>query len=159
MLGILFEKWRNPYFFHASGKTNWFLRYVTKVTQNGNKNFYIRSMKFKNYIALVLAIIIFAKFIAIDSRLLGAVFNSNQITLVKTSCKFNGFSSSNFPDTLSESPSGHIISLHSFCNSFFDFKLEKCTLESEEFNFHRFNSPLAGLHAIFDNRISPPPKV
>ncbi len=120
---------------------------------------YIWPLNFKNYIALILAAIIFTKFVVVDSKLLGTFFNSDEIAFVSQSCKFNNYKSPPVQETYSEDSFVLNISYHSFCNSLFNFEIAEWTDEVEELSFKSYGSPVIALTISYNSNISPPPQV
>ena len=114
---------------------------------------------YKNYIAILLAAIILTKFVAIDSKLLGTIFNSNEIAFVNQSCKFNNYQFSPVQESYSEDSFVLNISYHSFCNSLFNFEIEDWTDGVEELSFKSYGSPIIALTISYNSNISPPPQV
>ncbi|HET8752781.1 MAG TPA: hypothetical protein VFM59_00350 [Salinimicrobium sp.] len=105
-----------------------------------------------------MAALILTKFVAIDSKILGQVFNSDKITFVKKTCKFNDFQKPNDQDTFGESSLGLTISYHAFCNSLFNFEFLEWTNQVEERNFQEYGSPRTTLSTIYKHKVSPPPR-
>lgn len=120
---------------------------------------YIWPLNYKNYIALILAAIIFTKFVAVDSKLLGTIFNSDEIAFVNQSCKFNHYQTSPVQESYSEDSFVLNISYHSFCNSLFNFEIAEWTDEVAELSFKNYGAPFVALTTPYNSKISPPPKV
>ncbi|MBK5193653.1 MAG: hypothetical protein JJE07_10665 [Flavobacteriaceae bacterium] len=120
---------------------------------------YIWPLKYKNYIAILLAAIIFTKFVVVDSKLLGKIFNSDEIAFVNQSCKFNNYQFSPVQESYSEDSFVLNISYHSFCNSLFNFEIADWTYEIEELSFKGYGSPVIALTTSYNSNISPPPQV
>ena len=120
---------------------------------------YIWPLNSKNYIALILAAIIFTKFVAVDSKLLGTIFNSDEIAFVNQSCKFDHYESLPVQESYSENSYVLTISYHSFCNSLFNFEILEWTDDVAELNFINYGSPIIALTTSYNSKISPPPQV
>ncbi|HSI68871.1 MAG TPA: hypothetical protein VK941_01455 [Gillisia sp.] len=116
-------------------------------------------MNYKNYIAFLLVAIIFIKFVAVDSKLLGTIFNSDEIAFVNKSCKFDYYKILPVQESYSESSFALTISYHSFCNSSFNFEIAEWTDEVAELNFINYGSPIIALRTSYNSKISPPPQV
>ena len=120
---------------------------------------YIWLLNFKNYIALFLAAIILTKFVAVDSKLLGPIFNSDEIAFVNQSCEINQYQAPPVQESYGEESFVLNISFDSICNSLFNFKLEEWTDEVAEPSFINYGSPIIALTTSYNSKISPPPQV
>ena len=120
---------------------------------------YICPLNYKNYIALILAAIIFTKFVAVDSKLLGSIFNSDEIAFVNQSCEFNQYQTPPVQESFSEESFVLNINYHSFCNSVFNFEIAEWTDEVVEVSFKNYGSPIIALPTSYNSKISPPPQV
>lgn len=120
---------------------------------------HIWNLNYKNYIGLILAAIILTKFVAVDSKLLGTIFNSDEIAFVNQSCEFNQFQTSPVQESYSEDSFVLNISYHSFCNSLFNFEIAEWTDEVAELSFQKYGFPIIALTKSYNSKISRPPQV
>ncbi len=120
---------------------------------------YIWPLNYKNYIALILAAIVFTKFVVIDSKLLGTIPNSDEIAFVNQSCKFNNYQFSPVLESYSEDSSVLNIGYNSYCNPLYNFEIGDWTLEVEEPSFKNYGSPVIALTRSYSSKISPPPQI
>lgn len=115
-------------------------------------------MNLRSYIAIILALIMFGKLIALDSNVLGEIVNSDKISYVKKQCDLNSGKKS-LDGNFNQASDGIQITFHSFCNSV--FQIEK-QLEDEvviQLNFKRNFKHIYAETRAFTYKFVPPPKL
>lgn len=132
---------------------------VTFVTHRIKYSLYISPLNYKNYIALILAVIIFIKFVAFDSKIWGTIFNSDEIAFVNQSCKFDNYDALPIQERYSANSFVLIIPYHSLCNSLFNFETLEWTDIVAELVLLNYGSPSIALSTSYNTKISPPPRV
>ena len=87
-------------------------------------------MNFNSYIAIFFSVIFFGKFLVMDSKLLVAVFDADEIVYVNPFCKKQNVKTpgNNSAEALAEDNESMDLTIDSFCNA--PFKFEVFTWES-----------------------------
>lgn len=81
-------------------------------------------MNLNSYIAIFFTVIFFGKFLVMDSKILGAVFDADEIAYVNPFCKKQNvkIQDHNSRDTLAEDNNILNLTIDSFCNAPFQFE-------------------------------------
>lgn len=124
-----------------------------------NKACIFGSLNYKNYIALLLTALIFTKFVAVDSKLLGTIFDSDKIAFVNESCELIKYQAPPVQESYSQDSFVLNIGYHSFCNSLFNFEIAQWSEEVAEFSFKNYGSPNIALTKSYNSKVSPPPQI
>lgn len=117
-------------------------------------------MNFKTYITIFFSVVFFGKFVVMDSKILVAVFDAEEISFVNPFCeKQNGkIQNTNSQEGLAEDKNSLNLTIDSFCNV--PFKFEVFTWEStvipEETRTYAHHTP--SLPDSAEDRFYPPPR-
>src|SRR5690606_28973142 len=110
-------------------------------------------------ISLFLALLMLTKLFAFEGQLLELVMDTEDLVVVKHSCKMKSFLNANpGAEELKEPPSGLQVDYEFFCNSFFHFEVAEPFDTFTITPYHEFLSPVLRLHAAERQITSPPPK-
>lgn len=117
-------------------------------------------MNLKTYIAIFFAIVFFGKFLVIDSKILVSILDADEIAYVNPFCKKqNAKIQGSAHESFSEDSNRLIITLDSFCNAPFKFKVFnwEYRVMPEESQPYVYHTPI--IPEPFQDRYYPPPKV
>lgn len=117
-------------------------------------------MTLNSYIAIFFSVVFFGKFLVMDSKILVAIFDADEITYVNPFCEKQEVKMQNSNrEALAENNKALTFVIHSFCNAPFKFEAftwqySLKTEESPEYPHHTFSLPESAI-----NRFYPPPRV
>lgn len=118
-------------------------------------------MNQNSYIAILFAMIFFGKILAVDSTILLAIFDTNEIAYANPYCKkqLENIDGSHSNKALAEDSKRVILTLDSFCNTPFGFEsfLWEYNIIIEESQTHVYRTP--AMPDFFQNKIFLPPQI
>ena len=135
--------------------------YVTKVTKTKTKiPIFETRMTLNSYIAIFFSVIFFGKFLVMDSKILAAIFDADEISYVKPFCEKQNvkIQSQKSQEALDEDNKTLNLTIDSFCNAPFKFEVfswesKVLTQETRAFADHSPSLPESA-----KDRFYPPPR-
>lgn len=135
--------------------------YVTLVTKSGLRiPIFGNLMSLNSYIAIFFSVIFFGKFLVMDSKILVAVFDADEVAYVNPFCKKQNvkIQENRAPEAVAEDNQAWDLTIDSFCNA--PFKFEVFSWESrvitEETRAYADQTP--SLPESAKDRFYPPPR-
>lgn len=116
-------------------------------------------MQIKTYIAIFFVTIFFGKFIAVDSKLLEVIIDSDKITFVKPYCEENILNEQQEGQSLDEASLVNNNTVNVICASPFQFEIENYPIAVVEKNFQKHNYQTQSIIITYQDKFYPPPKV
>ncbi|WP_029038468.1 hypothetical protein [Salinimicrobium xinjiangense] len=117
-------------------------------------------MNLKAYIAIFFSVIFFGKFLVMDSKILVAIFDADEIAYVNPFCEKQKekIQKDNFLETLAEDDTSLNLTIDSFCNAPFEFEVFswESTVIPEESRTYAHHTP--SLPESAEDRFYPPPQ-
>lgn len=115
-------------------------------------------MRTESYIAIFFVLILSGKLITIDSKLLGVIFNSEEIILVNPFCEKNIPKTPQDKLSFDQASSANNISVHVICASPFQFDVNNSLMAYTKPNYHEFNYQTQSIISAYRDKFYPPPK-
>jgi hypothetical protein len=114
-------------------------------------------MQLKNYIAAVLLMIFLGKMISMDSKILGMIFESYEVTLVSNLCPKKQLQT-NSVEEVSEDNLSLSFEIGYLCHAAYDIQLHDSSQALAENNFRKYFYHVPGNFSISGDKFYPPPK-
>jgi hypothetical protein len=115
-------------------------------------------MQIKSYIAIFFVTVFLGKFITIDSKLLGVIFDSDEITLVNPFCEKHKLSKHQEGQSLDEASLVNNIRVNVICISPFQFKIDNYRIAITAPNYQKHNYQTQSIISAYRDKFYPPPK-
>ncbi|PKP13806.1 MAG: hypothetical protein CVU08_03505 [Bacteroidetes bacterium HGW-Bacteroidetes-3] len=115
-------------------------------------------MQVKSFIAIIFVMIFSGKLVTIDSKLLGVIFNSEEIILVNPFCEKNISKISQDKLRFNQASSINNISVHVICASPFQFEVHKSLISQTKPYYHEYNYQTQSIISAYRDKFYPPPK-
>jgi len=115
-------------------------------------------MQLKSYIAIFFVAVFLGKFITMDSKLLGVIFDSNEITFVNPLCKKHRLNTHEEGQSFDEASLVYNINVNVICASPFQFKIENYPIAIAEPNYQEHNYQTQSIINTYRDKFYPPPK-
>ncbi|MFO7719992.1 MAG: hypothetical protein R6W85_06095 [Gillisia sp.] len=115
-------------------------------------------MQIKTYIAIFFVAIFLGKFIAMDSKILGVIFDSDEIAFFNPYCEQNILNNHQEGQSIDE---GSLVNNYSFnviCASPFQFEIETYPIAFAENNYQEHNYQTQSIIITYQDKFYPPPK-
>jgi hypothetical protein len=116
-------------------------------------------MQIKSYIAIFFVAVFLGKFITMDSKLLGVIFDSNEITFVNPLCKKQLLNTNEEGQSLNQASLVNNINVNVICTSPFQFKIDNYPIAIAEHNYQEHNYQTQSIINTYRDKFYPPPKV
>jgi hypothetical protein len=116
-------------------------------------------MQIKSYIAIFFVAVFLGKFITMDSKLLGVIVDSEEITIVNPFCKKLQPNIPNEEQSFDEASLFNNITVHVICASPFQFETFNDQISFTETNYQKHNDQTQSIISTFRDKFYPPPKV
>ncbi len=94
-----------------------------------------------------------------DSKLLGVIFNSEEITFVNPLCKKNKLNKYHEGQSLEEGSLVNNITVNVICASPFQFEMENYPFAFAQHNYQEHNYQTQSVISFYRDKLYPPPKV
>lgn len=115
-------------------------------------------MQIKSYIAIFFIAVFFGKFIALDSKLLGVIFDADEITFVNPFCEKNKLNKLQEGQSLDEASLVSNISVNVICASPFQFEFDNYPIAFAKPNYQEHNYQTQSIINTYRDKFYPPPK-
>jgi len=115
-------------------------------------------MQIKSFIAIFFVVVFLGKFITIDSKFLGVIFDSDEITFVNPLCKKLQLNTYKKGQSFDEAPLVYNINVNVICASPFQFKIDNYPIAIAEPNYQEHNYQTQSIMSAYRNKFYPPPK-
>lgn len=115
-------------------------------------------MQIKSYIAIFFVIVFLGKFITLDSKLLGVIFNSEEITLVNPFCEKHQLNPPKEGQSFYEASLVNNINVNVICASPFQFKIDNYPIAIAAKNYQEHNYQTQSIINTYRDKFYPPPK-
>ena len=115
-------------------------------------------MQIKTYIAIFFVAIFFGKFIAMDSKLLGVIFDSDEIAFVNPYCEQNILNNHLEGQSMGEASLVNNNTVNVICASPFQFETENYPIAFAEHNYQEHNYQTQSIIITYQDKFYPPPK-
>jgi hypothetical protein len=116
-------------------------------------------MQIKAYIAIFFVCVFLGKFITTDSKLLGFIVDSEEVTLVNPFCKKLQTNTPKELQNFDEASFFSNITVHVICASPFQFETFNEKIAFTAPNYQKHNSQTQPIISTFQDKFYPPPKV
>ena len=116
-------------------------------------------MQIKSYIAIFFVAVFFGKFITIDSKLLGVIFDSEEIAFVNSFCKKNNLNKHQDRQSFDEASLFNNITVKVICASPFQLKIDNYPIAIASPNYQKHNYQTQSIISTYRDKFYPPPKV
>lgn len=116
-------------------------------------------MQIKSYIAIFFVTVFLGKFAIIDSKLLGVIFDSKEITFVNPLCKKQQLNTHKEGQSLDEASLVNNITVNVICTSPFQFEIDNYPIAIAEPNYQKHNYQTQSIISTYPDKFYPPPKV
>lgn len=116
-------------------------------------------MQIKSYIVIFFVAVFLGKFITIDSKLLGVIFNSEEITLVNPFCEKNKLNKHQEGKSLDAASLVNNSTVNVICASPFQFEIDSYPIAIAEPNYQKYNYQTQSIISTYRDKFYPPPKV
>lgn len=118
-------------------------------------------MKIKPYIAIFFTLVFLGKFLMLDSKFLGSIMETENITWVNSYCENNPLNSSEEDKTadFDQAPNVLVINADAICNSPFNFSNLNWPAPQAEPNFQYYDYRNPSVSSLYHDKFYPPPKV
>ncbi len=116
-------------------------------------------MQIKSYIAIFFVAVFLGKFITMDSKLLGVIVDSEEITIVNPFCKKLQPNTPKEIQSFNEASLFSNIIVHVICASPFQFETFNDQIAFTETNYQKHNDQTQPIISTFQDKFYPPPKV
>jgi hypothetical protein len=114
-------------------------------------------MQIKSYIAIFFVVVFLGKFITIDSKFLGVIFDSDEITFVNPFCKKQQLNTHKEGQSFNEATLNNI-SFNVICASPFQFKIDNYPIGITASNYQKHNYQTQSIMSAYRDKFYPPPK-
>jgi len=115
-------------------------------------------MQIKSYIAIFFVAVFLGKFITIDSKLLGVIFDSDEITFVNPLCKKHQLNTFKEGQNFDEASLVNNITVNVICASPFQFEMDNYPIAIAEPNYQEHNYQTQSIINNYRDKFYPPPK-
>jgi hypothetical protein len=115
-------------------------------------------MQIKSYIAIFFVAVFFGKFITIDSKLLGVIFDSAEITFVNPLCKKHQLNTHKEGQNFNEASLVNNITVNIICASPFQIKIDNYPIAIAAPNYQEHNYQTQSIISAYQDKLYPPPK-
>ncbi|MHB1146942.1 MAG: hypothetical protein ACYC01_05030 [Lutibacter sp.] len=115
-------------------------------------------MQIKPFIAIIFVMIFFGKLVTIDSKLLGVIFDSEEIILVNPFCEKKISKIPQSKPSFDQVSSANNISVHVICASPFQFEVNNSLMAYAKPNYHEYNYQTQLIISAYRDKFYPPPK-
>lgn len=102
--------------------------------------------------------IFFGKLVTLDSKLLGFIFNSEEITLVNPFCEKNRLKNPKNIQSFDQATLFNNITVHVVCTSPFQFETFNDQIVFAEPNYQKYNYQIQTIISAYRDKFYPPPK-
>jgi len=116
-------------------------------------------MQLKSYIAIFFVTVFLGKFITIDSKLLGVILDSEEITLVNPFCEKHQLNTHKEGQSLDKASLVNNITINVICTSPFQFEIDNYPIAIVEPNYQKHNYQTQSIMSAYRDKFYPPPKV
>ena len=117
------------------------------------------SMQIKSYIAIFFVVVFLGKFITMDSKLLGVIFNSDEITFVNPFCEKNKLNKHQEGQSFDKASLANNNTVNVICASPFQFEIYNYPIAFAEPNYQEHNYQTQWIISTYRDKFYPPPKV
>ena len=116
-------------------------------------------MQIKSYIAIFFVAVFLGKFITVDSKLLGVIFNSGEITFVNPLCKKQELNTHKEGQSFDQASLVNNFRVNVICASAFQFEIDHYPIAIAEPNYQKHNYQTQSIISTYRDKFYPPPKV
>jgi len=116
-------------------------------------------MQIKSYIAIFFVAVFLGKFITLDSKLLGVIFNSDEIFFVNPLCNKHKLNTDKEGQSFDQAFLVNNIRINVICASHFQFEIDNYPIAIAEPNYQKHNYQTQSIINTYRDKFYPPPKV